>query len=193
MNKINIDDQKLEDLLRTIFQEKAEKENRLEKIKAIMKVNQRKRIRRRFIVISIPITIAAILVLWISVIHPYRSFDPNEFYRLHFEAEISEINYRDIENSQNPDNTVNKTGDLREKISLGKQAMVSENWQEAEEIFSQLVPLGGSVQIESLWHLSLIQLKTGNLPQCKTYLKELIATKDPTYIKHARKLLRVVR
>jgi len=110
MNNIKIDNQKLEDHLRMIFQEKAEKENRLEKI----------------------------------------------------------------------------------IISLGKQAMVDENWQEAEQVFSQLLAIGGSVHIESLWHLSLIQLKTGDLAQCKTYLQELIATKDPTYIKEARKLMRAV-
>ena len=183
----------MEDHLRTIFREKVERENRLQKIKDIMKGNQRKRVRRRFILIGIPVTIAAILVLWISAIHPSRSFDANEFYNLHFISEINEISYRDIDNSQNPDNSINKTGDLRNKINLAKQAMVDENWQEAEEAFSQLLPLGGSVQIESLWHLSLIQLKTGDLAQCKTYLKELIATKDPTYIKQARKLLRVVR
>ena len=182
----------MEDNLRTIFREKAEKENRLEKIRDIMKGNQRKRVRRRFIVLCIPVAIAAILVLWISVIHPPRSFDANEFYNLHFISEINEISYRDVDNSQNPANSIIKTGDLRNKISLGKQAMVDENWQEAEEVFSQLLPLGGSVQIESLWHLSLIQLKTGDLAQCKTYLKELIATKDPTYIKEARKLMRVV-
>ena len=192
MNNIKIDNQKMEDHLRTIFREKAERENRLQKIKDIMKGNERKRARRRFILIGIPVIIAAILVLWISVIHPPRSFDANEFYNLHFISEINEISYRDIDNSKNPANSIIKTGDLRNKINLGKQAMVDENWQEAEEAFSQLLPLGGSFQIESLWHLSLIQLKAGDLAQCKTYLKELIATKDPTYIKQARKLMRVV-
>jgi len=40
MNNIKIDNQKMEDHLRTIFREKEEKEDRLEKIKDIMKENQ---------------------------------------------------------------------------------------------------------------------------------------------------------
>jgi len=192
MNKIKIDDQKMDNLLRDMFREKAEKELRLEKIKSIMKANRMKKVRRRLITLGIPITIAALLILWISVIQPIRAFEPDEYYDLHFKTEIREINYRDINGSQNPDRTVNTAGDLKEKIILGKQAMSEENWQEADEIFKQLKNLGGSVQIESLWHLSLIQLKTDNLPQCKTYLKELIATKDPSYLKQARKLLRML-
>lgn len=188
--EIEIDNHKLQNLLNQFLLRDKEKNKKIEEIRAIMEANRRKRIRRRILFLGTPISAAAILILWFSIFKRSETFSADEFYQQHFNKEINDINYRGEQNINN-DSTF-KLEEVADQISIGKEAMANENWQEAETIFRQLQSLGGSVRIECLWHLSLISLKTDNLPQCKTYLKELIHTKDPTYLLPARKLLKAI-
>ena len=193
--KINhdIDDQKLEGLLKKVFREDLEKADKREEFREIIRKNKKNSTRRRIILISSPIVVvAALLIIWFSLLNPSRSFDPDEFYNNNFQPEINETSYRGAGSEQNQPGTVLNQNNSINILLQGKEAMKSENWNDAETQFMQLLPIGGSIHIESLWHLSLIQLKTGNHPQCKKYLKDLIATKDPTYLKPARELLRAV-
>ncbi len=193
--KVNhdIDDQKLEGLLKKVFQEDLEKEKKQEIFKKIIRKNKKKSTRRKIILIGSPfVAIAAILVLWFALYNPSHSFDSEEFYTTHFQPDIRETSYRGSDVDQNQPETALNQAQMISTLHKAMQAMRSENWDEAEALFIQLIPLGGSIQIESLWYLSLIYLKTEDLPKCKTYLKDLIDTKDPTYRKPARELLRVI-
>lgn len=193
--KVNhdIDDQKLEGFLKKVFREDLEKEKKQEMFRKIILKNKKKSARRKIILICSPIVaIAALLVLWFSLFNPSLSFDSEEFYNKHFQPDIRETSYRGSDLDKNHPETALAQAQMISTLHKAKQAMKSENWDEAEALFIQLLPLGGSVQIESLWHLSLLYLKTENLPKCKTYLKDLIDTKDPTYLKPARELLKAI-
>ncbi len=193
--KVNhdIDDQKLEGLLKKVFQEDLEKEKKQEMFRKIIRKNKKKSTRRKIILIcSSFVAIAAITVLWFSLFNPSLSFNSEEFYSTHFQPDIRETSYRGSGLDKNQPETALAQAQMISTLHKAKQAMKLENWNEAEAIFTQLLPLGGSVQIESLWHLSLLYLKTENLPKCRTFLKDLIDTKDPTYLKPARELLKVI-
>ena len=193
--KVNhdIDDQKLEGLLKKVFREDLEKEKKQAKFREIIRKTKKKSTRRKIILISSPIVpVAALLIIWFSLLNPSRSFDPDEFYNNYFQPEINETSYRGAGTDQNQSETVVNQPHILNNLRQGKEAMISENWDKAESLFMQLLPIGGSIYIEGLWNLSLIQLKKGNHPQCKKYLKDLIDTKDPTYLKPARELLRAV-
>ena len=71
--------------------------------------------------------------------------------------------------------------------------MIDENWDEASNIIDKLIEKGGSVKIESLWNLTLINLKTENNAECRSFLTELLETKDPTYRKVAKTLLKRIK
>jgi len=189
--EIEIDDHKLQNLLFKLIRRDMQKVKKIQEIRAILEANRKKRIRRRIIFLGTPLSAAAIIILWFSTFKRAEPFNPDEFYQQHFNKEINDINYRGEENINNE--STFKLEEVADQISIGKEAMANENWQEAETIFQQLQSMGGSVRIECLWHLSLISLKTDNLPECKTYLKELINTKDPTFLEQARELRRKLR
>ena len=157
--KVNhdIDDQKLEGLLKKVFREDLEKEKKQAKFREIIRKTKKKSTRRKIILISSPIVpVAALLIIWFSLLNPSRSFDPDEFYNNYFQPETNETSYRGAGAEQNQPGTVLNQNNTINILRQGKDAMKSENWDNAETQFMQLLPIGGSIYIESLWHLSLI-------------------------------------
>ncbi|MCD6347955.1 MAG: hypothetical protein J7L96_11095 [Bacteroidales bacterium] len=191
-DKVHIDNQKLEDLLSQVFHEDAEKEQKLKTINSTVSKIRKRQVLQKTFIFGTPIAVAAILVLWLIVIPHFQSFDPDRFYKQHFQSELGKNLYRGYEPNNNLNNNSTFGVNLDQQIKLGVQAMVSENWKQAESIFNQLIPVGGSAKIQSLWYLILIQLKTDQIEQCKYYLQMLIKTKDHTYLKPAKKLLRSI-
>ena len=135
---------------------------------------------KKIILICSPfVAVAALIVLWFSLYNPSHSFDSEEFYNTHFQPDIREPSYRGSGLDQNQPETALAQTQMITTLHKAKQAMRSENWDEAEALFIQLIPLGGSVQIESLWHLSLLYQNSENLPKCKGFPIDMVSPLKP--------------
>ena len=121
----DIDDQKLEGLLKKVFREDEEKAEKQEKFREIIRINKKKSTRRKIILISSPIVaLAALLIIWFSLLNPSRSFDSDEFYNNNFQPEIIETSYRGTGSEQNQPGTVLNQNHVINIPRQGKEAMV---------------------------------------------------------------------
>jgi len=189
----NIDIEKLEKHVRQIFQIENEKEHKRLIINHILRKFRKKQARRKILIFTIPSVVAATLVVWLLVIPPASDVNPDEYYQEHFQPKVSQTQYRGSNSTKDQNNLNNEILNIEEQISDAKLAMSAENWEQASNIFNNLLPKGGSIKVECLWHLALINLKTKQYEECKTKLSELLRTKDPTYQKEAKELLRWVK
>lgn len=188
----NIDIDKLEGYVRQVFQKDGEKEQKRLIINGILRKIRKKQARRKILIFAVPSAFAAALVVWLLVLPSASDINPDQYYQDHFKPEISQTQYRGQNPSKDQNNLNNDILAIEEQIFQAKQAMSSESWEKAANIFKTLIQKGGSIQVESLWHLALISLKTQQFDECETFLRALIITKDPTYRKETKELLRWV-
>lgn len=189
----NIDIDKLEDYVRQVFRKDVEKEQKRLIINGILRKVRKNQARRKILIFAVPTAVAVALVVWLLVIPPALDINPDQYYQDHFQPEVSQTQYRGSDSSKDQNNLNNDILAIEERISQAKQAMSTENWEQAANILKKLLPEGGSIQVECLWHLALINLITEQYEECRTMLSELLRTKDPTYRKEAKMLLRWVR
>ena len=177
---------------KAILREKEKEKNAKVLSDIIAKSNQKSRRQRKIrqVMLYPTLSIASVFLIFVLITHPFRS-TPESFYEESFNPVIRESIYRG-ENSKTNDTT---TSDImvEDQFSLAKTAMIKQNWEQAENILTPMLGKGGSIEIESLWHLALIKSQTKQYEECKEYLDRILETKDPTYRADAKKLLRIIK
>lgn len=189
----NIDINKLERHLKQVFQEGQEREEKRLFINAILYKARKKQAQKKILLYTIPTIVAAFLVVWLMILPPSPKITPDQYFNDHFQPEIYQVEYRGSDSTEAPNSPNSEIYATGVQISKAKQAMLDENWEGASIIFKKLIETGGSVKIECLWNLALISLKTENYEECRNFLTQLLETKDPTYRKEAKTLLRSVK
>ena len=189
----NIDLNKLENYVKQVIQENKEREEKRLIIEAILLKSRKKQVQKKILLYTIPTIVAASFVVWLMILPPKPEIDPNHYYNEHFQPEVNQVQYRGSDSSEVPQSPNSEIYATEAQLSKAKQAMIDENWEEASNIFIKLLEEGGSVKIESLWNLALINLKTEKYIECRKFLFQLLETKDPAYYKEAQTLQRRIK
>lgn len=136
------------------------------------------------------LSIASVFLIFILINNPFRS-TPESFFEESFNPEPRESIYRG-DDSKTDDTAVSDLN-IEDQFRLAKEAMSRQNWQQAEDILIPILGKGGSIEIESLWHLALITSQTKQYEECERYLDRIIESGDQTYRAGAKKLQRIVK
>ena len=187
------DTQEFQSLVEKAILREKEKENNAKVLSDIIaKTNEKSRKQRKIkqIILYPILSVASVFLIFIMIKHPFRS-TPERFFEESFNPETRESIYRG-EDSKISDTSVSDYS-VENLFSQAKTAMSKQEWEQAEEILIPMLEKGGSIEIESLWHLALITSQTKQYDECKRYLDRLLESKDPTHKADARKLLRIIK